>query len=105
MKPGAILVNTSRGSIVDQDALAAALRAGALAGAGLDVFANEPPGPALASFEGLPNVVFTPHAAGSTVESAARGAAMAVENVTRVLAGQRPLSAVNPEVVARLGLV
>lgn len=104
MKPSAILINTSRGSIVDQEALAAALHAGALAGAGLDVFAAEPPGAALALFKGLTNVVFTPHAAGSTVESVARGAAMAVESVARVLAGRRPLSSVNPEVVERLGL-
>ncbi|HWE61184.1 MAG TPA: phosphoglycerate dehydrogenase [Chloroflexota bacterium] len=104
MKPGAILVNTSRGSIVDQEALAAALHAGTLGGAGLDVFATEPPGPALAFFEGVPNVVFTPHGAGITVESVARGASMAVESVTRVLAGRRPLTAVNPEVVERLGL-
>lgn len=105
MKPSAFLINTSRGGIVDEPALIAALRDGTIAGAGLDVFAVEPPGPAtLRDLNSLPNVVLTPHFAGGTVESIARAVGMAVENVARVLQGRRPLSAVNPEVCERLGL-
>jgi phosphoglycerate dehydrogenase-like enzyme len=104
MKPGAMLINTSRGAIVDQDALSDALARGGLAGAGLDVLAVEPPRLEILPLLRLPNVVITPHCAGTTVESTTRGAAMAAENVARVLEGRRPLSTVNPEVLERLGL-
>jgi D-3-phosphoglycerate dehydrogenase len=72
LKPGALLINTSRGVVVNQEALAAALRAGRLAGAAVDVFPSEPlsPGAALDSpLRGLENVILTPHVAGSTEEA------------------------------------
>jgi D-3-phosphoglycerate dehydrogenase len=92
MKPSAFLVNTARGGLVDEAALATALRTGQLAGAGLDVFAQEPPSgsPLL----GLPNVVLTPHAAGFTREGLLRMGDMAVENCLRALRGEPPLQAV-----------
>jgi (S)-sulfolactate dehydrogenase len=86
MKSSAVLINTSRGGIVDETALADALRRGDLAGAALDVFATEPlgPGPA-ATFAGLENLILTPHLAGNTVESVDRVAAMTVRSVLEAL--------------------
>ena len=75
MKPGAYLINNSRGSVVDLDALAAALRAGHLAGAAVDVFPREPKsaGEAFSTpLQGLPNVILTPHVGGSTEEAQER---------------------------------
>jgi len=72
MRPGAMLINTSRGVVVDQEALAAAMREGRLSGAAVDVFPQEPRSPdaPLASpLRGLPNVILTPHVAGSTEEA------------------------------------
>lgn len=86
MKPGAILVNTARGGIVDDDALVAALRSGHIGAAGLDVFDEEPPladNPLLA----LEQVILTPHIAGLTRESAERMAVSSVQNVLDFLAG------------------
>jgi phosphoglycerate dehydrogenase-like enzyme len=87
MRPGAILVNTARGGLVDQAALLAALKGGRLAAAGLDVFATEPVAaddPLLA----LDNVVATPHLAWLTTGTLARSLAVAVENCRRLSAGE-----------------
>lgn len=86
MKPTAILINTSRGAVVDENALLEALKSGRLLGAGLDVFATEPPlsGNPLYS---LPNVVLTNHCAGNAIESAANIARHAFSNMRKVAAG------------------
>ncbi|MCL6609404.1 MAG: hypothetical protein K6T74_15065 [Geminicoccaceae bacterium] len=88
MRPGAILVNTARGPVVEAGALAAALRAGRLGGAALDVFEEEPlSAEAARIFVDCPNLILTPHIAGITVESNARVSAMVAEAVRRVLEG------------------
>ena len=86
MKPTALLINTSRGGTVDEEALAGALRNGDIAGAALDVFASEPlqPGPA-SRFVGLTNLLLTPHVAGNTEESVDRVAAVTVAAVLEAL--------------------
>jgi D-3-phosphoglycerate dehydrogenase len=97
MKPGAFLVNTARGHIVDEVALEKALRQGQIAGAAMDVFAEEPPRkehPLLS----LDNFVATPHVAGATEESMGRMATELADEVLRVLRGEKPLSCVNPEI-------
>ncbi len=87
MKPGAVLVNTARGGIVDEAALLAALRSGQLAGAGLDVFDVEPP-TTESPLVGMPTVVSTPHAAGSSIETQRRIALVTAEQLVDVLAGK-----------------
>lgn len=88
MKPTAVLVNTARGGIVDEAALADALRSGRLAGAALDVFASEPPGEAAAVFADCPNLVLTPHIAGVTAEANGRVSQLTVANVRRALVNE-----------------
>lgn len=91
MRPGSYLVNTARGALVDEAALVDALAGGHLAGAGLDAFAHEPierESPLLR----LPNVILTPHVAGSTRDAWVHRMTNAWENVRRVAAGEEPRS-------------
>ncbi|MFQ5857366.1 MAG: hydroxyacid dehydrogenase [Anaerolineae bacterium] len=97
MKSTAYLINCARGPIVDEVALFEALRSGTIAGAGLDVFDQEPTGPTNPLFE-LPNVIVTPHIASYTHEGLRRMGIGAVEQVLQVLQGKRPRNLVNPEV-------
>jgi phosphoglycerate dehydrogenase-like enzyme len=102
MKPTAYLVNVARGELIDQPALVAALRAGRIAGAGLDVFEEEPlpPGDPLT---GLDNVILTPHWSASTTDVwRATGRAMA-EGMLRAAVGTVPADVVNREVLDRPG--
>jgi D-3-phosphoglycerate dehydrogenase len=96
LKPSAILINTSRGAVVDEPALIRALEQGKLAAAGLDVYATETmePGHPLLRLE---NAVLTPHIGGSSKEALERTATQVVEQVTAVLHGKRPSHLVNPE--------
>jgi glyoxylate reductase len=95
MKPDAVLVNTARGPIVDEMALCRALDAGTIAGAGLDVFENEPMvSPALLDDD---RVVLMPHAASATLETRSEMARMVCEDVRRVLSGEPPRWPAPPE--------
>lgn len=95
MQPTAILVNASRGPVVDEKALARALRAGRIAGAGLDVYEREPK--VERGLLGLTNVILVPHIASASVATRTRMATMAAENCVAGLAGRRPPNLVNPE--------
>jgi phosphoglycerate dehydrogenase-like enzyme len=91
---GAIVVNVSRGDVVDEDALVAALLEGRLGGAGLDVYSVEPL-PAGHKFYGLPNVLMTPHIAGATAQSKRNILVNSITNVARVARGEPPEFVVN----------
>lgn len=94
MRPGALLVNTARGGLIDERALAAALKAGQLAGAALDVREQEPPGPN-DPLRDAPNLLLTPHIAGVTFESNTRASLHICAEVQRVLAGEPLLTPVS----------
>jgi lactate dehydrogenase-like 2-hydroxyacid dehydrogenase len=87
-----ILVNVSRGNVVDEDALIAALKSGGLYGAGLDVFEEEPTPPE--KWAGIPNVTLTPHLGGGTREALVMGAMNVMENLRRHFAGEPLLTPV-----------
>ncbi|HKW69909.1 MAG TPA: D-glycerate dehydrogenase [Candidatus Dormibacteraeota bacterium] len=96
MKPNAILINTSRGPVVDEAALVQALTAKKLAGAGLDVYEREPAvHPGLIP---LPNVVLAPHIASATIRTRSEMSVMAARNMATAVRGGRPPNLVNPEV-------
>jgi phosphoglycerate dehydrogenase-like enzyme len=91
MKPSAFLINVSRGSLVDEEALIHALRTNQIAGAGIDAFTKEPPGPDHPLLQ-MSNVVATPHVAGGTDGTWKRRAAFAAENLDRIARGEKPLA-------------
>jgi phosphoglycerate dehydrogenase-like enzyme len=93
MKRGAVLVNTSRGKIVDEDALIYALETGHLSGAILDVFSEEPNIPE--KLKRMKNVLLTPHMAGGTVRAREGCVRCAAANVVDVLSGKIPRNALN----------
>ncbi len=98
MKPSAYLVNTSRGEAIDEAALYRALREKRIAGAALDSFAVEPL-PDDSPLRQLDNVILTPHMVGHTQDAFVSFPPAAVENITRILRGERPLYCKNPEVI------
>jgi glyoxylate reductase len=99
MKRTAVLINASRGPVVDEKALVAALREKVIWGAGLDVFEDEPAlAPGLADLE---NVVVVPHIASGTIETRRRMGEIAVRNIVKVLGGEAPDTCVNPEVLKK----
>ena len=98
MKPNCIVVNTARGPVVDEKALARALKSGKIAGAGLDVFEREPEiDPALLE---LSNAVLAPHIASASRETRLKMCMMAAENLIAGLKGERPPNLVNPEALS-----
>ena len=98
MKPSAFLINTSRGPIVDEAALVAALENKKIAGAALDVYENEP-----FIHPGLkrPNVVLAPHLASASLETRTKMAVMAANNVVALFKGQRPANMINPDILKK----
>ena len=89
MKPGALLVNTSRGPVVDSAALAAALDSGRLGGAGIDVFEMEPPVPANHPLLHSKNTIVTPHVAFATAESLEARCKIVFDNIEQWMAGHQ----------------
>jgi len=97
MKSNAILVNTSRGPVVDEKALVSALKKGTIAGAGLDVYEEEPKlSPGLTKLE---NVVLLPHIGSATADTRSQMAVLAAKNAVAILRGRRPPNIVNPEIL------
>ncbi|RLI96400.1 MAG: hypothetical protein DRP00_05370, partial [Candidatus Aenigmatarchaeota archaeon] len=97
MRPGAYLINTARGGLVDYEALYKALKEGKLKGAALDTFDPEPPSTKCPLLS-LSNVVLTPHLAGASRETASHGIEMLARGISKYLQGEIPENCVNPEV-------
>jgi len=99
MKPGAILINPSRGKLIDEEALAKAIREGWIGGAAVDVYSKEPPSPdhplLRLAREGDYNIILTPHIAGANSDARSRIIMHSIENIVRVLAGGKPIAVVN----------
>ncbi|TIN49943.1 MAG: dehydrogenase, partial [Mesorhizobium sp.] len=100
MKPNALLINVSRGPVVDDEALIEALRRGRIGGAALDVFATQPLPPSHPYFS-FDNVIITPHMAGITEESMMRMGVGTANEALLVLADKLPVNLRNPEVIER----
>ncbi len=100
MKPTAFLINTSRGPIVDEQALIAALQSGQIAGAGLDVFVREPVGMGNPLLK-MDNVVLLPHIGSATEATRRAMVELAADNAMAVIQGKPPLTPVNPDVLSR----
>jgi len=100
MKPSSFLINTARGRLVDEEALARALANGRIAGAAMDAHRCEPPESGYCLRE-APNCILTPHSAFNSAETARAVNRAAAENLLAVLRGERPAHVVNPEVLAR----
>jgi glyoxylate reductase len=97
MKPGAYLVNTSRGPVINEKELVSALKVDSIAGAGLDVYEREP---ALAAgLKKLSNVILLPHIGSASVETRTKMALMAADNIIKALAGKKPPNLLNPAVL------
>lgn len=103
MKPTSYLINVSRGALIDEDALARAVRSRIIAGAALDVLVTEPP-PEGHSLVGLPEVIITPHAAFYSEAAIEEVRTKATANVVSALRGERPQNIVNPRVLQAAGL-
>ncbi|MBY0397144.1 MAG: D-glycerate dehydrogenase [Thermoleophilia bacterium] len=101
MKPTAYLINTARGPVVDEAALVEALRSGTIAGAGLDVYEEEPR--MAAGLADCPNTMLLPHLGSATRDTRAAMSRIAAENLVAVLEGRRPAHPVNPEVLGAAG--
>jgi len=100
MRPGAIFINTARAALHDMDALVGALASAHLAGAGLDHFPGESL-PADHPLCGMRNVVLTPHIGGATYDTETNHSKLIADDIARILAGERPVNIVNPEVLDR----
>lgn len=100
MKPTAFLINTSRGEIIDEPALIEALQQGKIAGAGLDVFAKEPPEISHPFFQ-MENVILSPHTGALTKDAVAQLAEGAAQNTLNVLEGRKPSYSINWDEVVR----
>jgi phosphoglycerate dehydrogenase-like enzyme len=102
MKPGALIVNTARGQLIDEAALVEALKTGKLAGAGLDVYEREPADPANPLFK-LRNVLCTPHIGSTTTGASAQMGVIMTQNILCWLRGEvyDPANFINPQVMTR----